>query len=156
MRVRRLFIPEVVQTSAMDCGPACLKSVLEAHGIHVSYDRLRETCQTSLDGTSIDTIEQVANQLGVDAEQIIIPVDHVLLPEADINPAIIVVRLPNSFTHFVVLWRKHGGVLQVMDPAAGRLWPRTKASSTRFMYTTMSSRLRLGAHGRVPRIFAEL
>jgi ABC-type bacteriocin/lantibiotic exporter with double-glycine peptidase domain len=126
MKVRRLFVPEVVQTSAMDCGPACLKSVLEAHGVHVSYDRLRETCQTSLDGTSIDTIEQVANQLGLDAEQIIIPVDHVLLPEADINPAILVVRLPNSFTHFVVLWRKHGGVLQVMDPAAGRLWPRTK------------------------------
>jgi ATP-binding cassette subfamily B protein len=127
MKIRRLFVPEVVQTSAMDCGPACLKSVLEAHGVHVSYDRLRETCQTSLDGTSIDTIEQVANQLGMDAEQIIIPVDHVLLPEADINPAIIIVRLPNSFTHFVVLWRKHGGVLQVMDPAAGRVWPRTKS-----------------------------
>jgi ABC-type bacteriocin/lantibiotic exporters, contain an N-terminal double-glycine peptidase domain len=81
MRVRRLLVPEVVQTSAMDCGPACLKSVLEAHGIHVSYDRLREVCQTSLDGTSIDTIEQVANELGVNAEQIIVPVDHVLLPK---------------------------------------------------------------------------
>ena len=105
---------------------AVLSAVLEAHGIHVSYDRLREVCQTSLDGTSIDTIEQVANELGVDAEQIIVPVDHVLLPEARINPAIIVVRLPNSFTHFVVLWKKHGGLIQVMDPAAGRLWPRTK------------------------------
>jgi ABC-type bacteriocin/lantibiotic exporter with double-glycine peptidase domain len=126
MRVRNLLVPEVVQTSAMDCGPACLKSVLEAHGIHVSYDRLREVCQTSLDGTSIDTIEQVANELGVDAEQIIVPVDHVLLPEARINPAIIVVRLPNSFTHFVVLWKKLGGLIQIMDPAAGRLWPGTK------------------------------
>jgi len=31
------FAPEVVQTSAMDCGPAALKSVLEGFSIPVSY-----------------------------------------------------------------------------------------------------------------------
>ena len=38
---RRLFAPEVVQTSAMDCGPAALKCLLEGFGIPVSYGRLR-------------------------------------------------------------------------------------------------------------------
>ena len=75
---RRLLAPEVVQTSAMDCGPAALKCLLEGHGVPVSYGRLREACQTDVDGTSIDTIEAVARQLGLDAEQVMVPVDHLL------------------------------------------------------------------------------
>ncbi|HEU4386653.1 MAG TPA: cysteine peptidase family C39 domain-containing protein, partial [Blastocatellia bacterium] len=90
----RLIAPEVVQTSAMDCGPASLKCFLEGAGISVSYGRLREACQTDLDGTSIDTIEEVAVELGVDAEQVMIPAEHVLIPEASPLPAIVVVSLP--------------------------------------------------------------
>lgn len=111
-----------MQTSNLDCGPASLKSLLEGFGISVSYGRLREACQTSLDGTSIDTMEFVAQQLGLDAEQIMLPVDHVSLPQANALPCIAVVKLPSGLTHFVVLWRKHGKLLQVMDPATGRRW----------------------------------
>src|ERR1700686_4444545 len=103
---RRLFIPEVVQTSAMDCGPAALKCLLEGFGISANYGRLREACQTDVDGTSIDTMEEVAIQLGLEAEQIVIPVDHVLLREAESLPAIAVVLLPSGVTHFVVAWRR--------------------------------------------------
>src|ERR671919_2112529 len=120
---RRFFVPEVVQTSAMDCGPASLKCLLEGFGIAVSYGRLREACQTDVDGTSIDTLEEVAVQLGLEAEQMMLPVDHVLLPEAQALPAIAIVRLPSGVTHFVVAWRRHGPVVQLMDPATGRRWP---------------------------------
>jgi ABC-type bacteriocin/lantibiotic exporter with double-glycine peptidase domain len=119
----RLLAPEVVQTSAMDCGPAALKCLLEGFGIPVSYGRLREACQTDVDGTSIDTLEEIAIQLGLDAEQIMVPVDHLLLSAAAALPAIVVVRMANGFTHFVVAWRRHGRVVQVMDPATGRRWP---------------------------------
>ena len=51
---RRLILPEVVQSSAMDCGPAALSCLLAGFGIHASYGRLREACQTDVDGTSID------------------------------------------------------------------------------------------------------
>jgi ATP-binding cassette subfamily B protein len=77
----RLLAPEVVQTSAMDCGPAALKSVLEGHGIHVSYARLRDACQTDVDGTSIDTMEEFANQWGLAAEQVVqMPADTATVP----------------------------------------------------------------------------
>src|ERR1700675_4718324 len=105
---RRFFVPEVVQASAMDCGPASLKCLLEGFGVAVSYGRLREACQTQVDGTSIDTLEQIAGQLGLVAEQVIVPEDHVLLDEAEVLPAIVVIRLPNGYTHFVVAWRTHG------------------------------------------------
>ena len=41
---RRFLAPEVVQTSAMDCGPATLKCLLGGFGVDVGYDRLREAC----------------------------------------------------------------------------------------------------------------
>jgi hypothetical protein len=119
---RRWLVPEVVQTSAMDCGPAVLKSLLEGFRIPIRYDRLREACQTDVDGTSIDTLEEVAGRLGLVAEQVMIPVDHLLLAEAEALPALLVVRLPNGLTHFVLAWRQHGPVVQVMDPAVGRRW----------------------------------
>jgi ABC-type bacteriocin/lantibiotic exporter with double-glycine peptidase domain len=131
---RRFFAPEVIQTSAMDCGPAALKCLLEGFGIGISYGRLREACQTSVDGTSIDTIETLAQSLGLDAEQVMMPVDHLLLAESDALPAIVVVRLPSALTHFVVVWRVHGDWVQVMDPARGRRWVR-RAAFLRDVYT---------------------
>ena len=116
----RFIVPEVVQTSNMDCGPAALKCLLEGFGISVNYGRLREACQTDVDGTSIDTMEEVANQLGMEAEQIMLPADHVLLEETRALSAIAVVVLPNGITHFVVVWRRHGRFVQLMDPATGR------------------------------------
>lgn len=119
---RRFLVPEVVQTSAMDCGPAALKALLEGLGKRVSYGRLREACQTDVDGTSINTIEELAVQLGLDAEQQMLPADHLLLPEADALPAIAVVVLASGVTHFVVIWRRHGRLVQLMDPGMGRRW----------------------------------
>ena len=116
------LVPEIVQTSAMDCGPAALKSILEGLGVNLSYGRLREACQTDLDGTSIDTLEDIAVQLGLDAEQIMLPADHLFLSQQRALPAIAVVCLPNGLTHFVVLWRVHGNFVQIMDPGLGRRW----------------------------------
>jgi ABC-type bacteriocin/lantibiotic exporter with double-glycine peptidase domain len=121
---RRLLAPEVVQTSAMDCGPAALKCLLEGHAIPASYGRLREACQTGVDGTSIDALEEVANRLGLAAEQVMIPPDHVFLAEARALPALVVVRQPDGALHFVVAWRRHGPWVQLMDPALGRRWVR--------------------------------
>jgi ATP-binding cassette subfamily B protein len=121
MNAARWVVPEVIQSSAMDCGPAALKSLFEGFGIRASYGRLREACRTEVDGTSIDTLEDVAVQLGLDAEQQMLPVDHMLEPRSRL-PAIVVVRQPSGFSHFVVAWRTHGPIVQIMDPATGRRW----------------------------------
>jgi ABC-type bacteriocin/lantibiotic exporter with double-glycine peptidase domain len=86
MARRRLLVPEVVQTSAMDCGPAALACLLGGFGIPASYGRLREACQTDVDGTSIDALEDTARLLGLDAEQVMMPVDHVLVEQAGALP----------------------------------------------------------------------
>jgi ATP-binding cassette subfamily B protein len=66
--------------------------------------------------------EEVAVQLGLEAELLMVPADHLLLLETRALPAMVVVRLPNGVTHFVVVWRRHGRFVQVMDPATGRRW----------------------------------
>lgn len=116
---RRRLVPEVVQTSGMDCGPACLTALARGFGLEASYGRLREACQTNVDGTSIDTIEEIATELGLEAEQAILPVEHLLSPTV---PGIVVMRQPAGAPHFVVLWSRRWGRAQVMDPAKGRRW----------------------------------
>ncbi|MEJ1962695.1 MAG: ATP-binding cassette domain-containing protein [Gammaproteobacteria bacterium] len=122
MKQRRYLVPETIQTSATDCGPAALKSLFAGFGRYLSYGRLREACQTDVDGTSIDTLEEIAIQLGLDARQRMLPADMLLLESSASLPAIVVVRLPDGATHFVVLWRIHGSRVQVMDPSGGRVW----------------------------------
>lgn len=121
---RRFFVPEVIQTSDMDCGPAALKALFEGFNVSLSYGRLREACQTQVDGSSIDTIEDVAIKLGMNAQQTMLPPDHLPLLEAAALPALVVVSLAHGQTHFVIVWRMHGPFAQVMDPSKGRRWVR--------------------------------
>ncbi|HYI10059.1 MAG TPA: ATP-binding cassette domain-containing protein [Thermoanaerobaculia bacterium] len=121
----RFFVPETIQTSAVDCGPAALKSLLEGFGIAASYGRLREACQTGLDGTSIDTIEVVAREVGLDAQQVMLPADYLALDDT-VLPAVVVIRTPTGMAHFIVVWRKAGPFFQIMDPASGRRWVRVR------------------------------
>ena len=118
------LVPEILQTSALDCGPAALAALLAGYRRPRPFDALRDACRTGRDGTSIDTLEAVAADCGLDAEQVLVPADHLAVPEAACLPCILVVLLPGGAAHFVVLWRRHGRRIQVMDPAAGRRWPR--------------------------------
>ncbi|MEM7538377.1 MAG: ATP-binding cassette domain-containing protein [Chloroflexota bacterium] len=123
---QKIFAPQVIQASTMDSGPAALKCLLEGFGISASYGRLREACQTNLDGTSIDTLEDVANDLGLSAQKVVVPIDHLFIPDTQMLPSLISTRLPNQVQHFLVAWRTYVGFAQIMDPAIGRRWVRQK------------------------------
>lgn len=114
--------PEIMQVSQMDCGPSSLKSILDGFGIPINFSRLRELCQTDVDGTSVDTLEELAVTLGLEAEQVLVPLNQLELPEARVAPCILITRLPNGLTHFIVVWRSLGKWVQIMDPSSGRQW----------------------------------
>ncbi len=118
--LRRWWVPEVIQTSAMDCGPAVLKAALEGFGVSIHLGRLREACQTDVDGTSITTLESLAAQLGLRPLQTLAPPEHLPLPSAVELPAIAVTERPDGTRHFVLLWRRVGPFVVLMDPSAGR------------------------------------
>jgi hypothetical protein len=62
----------------------------------------------------------VARTRGLDVAQRMLPADHVALTYATAKPAIAVARVPSGMPHFVVAWRRHERLVQVMDPATGR------------------------------------
>jgi hypothetical protein len=64
----------------------------------------------------------VAVRLGLDAEQVMLPLDHLLIPEVSALPALLVVTSALGVTHFLIVWRRLGSWVQVMDPAVGRRW----------------------------------
>lgn len=123
---QRWLVPETVQTSGMDCGPAALHSLLAGMGVRASYGRLREACQTDVDGTSIEALEGCSRALGLDVAQLMLPADHVAIAAAGALPALAVARLPSGMPHFVVAWRRHGPLVQLMDPATGRRLVRAR------------------------------
>lgn len=127
---RRFFAPAFLQTTAMDCGPASLASVLCGVGINVGFERLREVCQTDVDGTSIDALEDVANALGLPLRQLVLPIESVFDAIEALAPCIVVTRAAGGY-HFIVCWRRLGPILQVMDPGSGRSWIGRKALERR-------------------------
>lgn len=106
----------------MDCGPAVLAALLMGLGLRADYNKLREVCFTDVDGTSIDTIEELASHMGLDALQVVVPRDHLPIEEAHLLPAVALTHTPEGLAHFVLVWRRRGRRLEVMDPAIGRRW----------------------------------
>ncbi len=122
LRERTLFVPETLQTSLMDCGPSTLKSVFDGHRRPINLERLRERCQTDVDGTSLAAMRDVAERLGLDVDTVMMPTDSLLLDVAACLPAILVLANPDGLLHFVLAWNKVGSFVQIMDPASGRRW----------------------------------
>jgi ATP-binding cassette subfamily B protein len=119
---RPLLAPEIIQISSIDCGVAATACLLRGCGIPANYERLREACQTDVDGTSIDTLQEIINRIGFQFIQHLLPEDS-FLSEAELRlPAIVPISTPGGAPHFVVLWRRIAGFWQVMDPSRGRRW----------------------------------
>lgn len=119
---RPFLAPETLQISMMDCGVASLTTFLAGYGIDANYERLRAACQTSVDGTSIDALEDIANDLGIEAVQHLVPAQYLGEALEGRLPAIAITSVLGQPPHFVVVWRRFGPWLQVMDPASGRMW----------------------------------
>ena len=130
------IVPEVIQISMMDCGPASLMALMQGFGLNVSFGRLREVCQTTVDGTSITTMDEVANLLGLETEEVMVPVDNVLFRESGCLPAIAAVLNEIGASHFLVVWSVAGPWVQVMDPAHGRRWMSRQALEERLFQHT--------------------
>jgi ABC-type bacteriocin/lantibiotic exporter with double-glycine peptidase domain len=122
MKSRSFFAEEVLQSSAMDCGPAALKCLLAGFDRRVDYDKLRELCHTGVDGTSIDALQDLALEIGLDASQHVVPADSIEVFLDGSRPFLAVVRTPYGGNHFAVVWNRVGRLVQVMDPTLGRRW----------------------------------
>jgi ATP-binding cassette subfamily B protein len=88
-----------------------------AYGIAFDTATLDRECKVDEEGASVDDLEEVAKKYGIDAEQVMIFPEHVLLPAAKQLPAILIVKPPTATLQFWLAWRAAGD--RVRQPRAG-------------------------------------
>jgi len=116
----RLFhsdkLPMILQAEAAECGLACLAMVAAAHGQRHTLSDLRRKFSASLKGTTLKSVMDMADGLGMVGRPLRLEVDE--LPS--LKPPCV---LHWNLSHYVVLkkaWNGPGGVWAIIhDPARG-------------------------------------
>lgn len=119
-------LPLVLQTEVAECGLACLAMVAGYHGSQLDMATLRRRLGTSMKGTSLTRLMDMASELELDARAL--RCDLPSLRHAK-TPCI----LHWNMSHFVVLkrWRSNG--VEIHDPSKGVrlvLWDELNTSFT--------------------------
>ena len=111
---RHTPISPTLQSTATDCGLACMVMVLQAHGTTVNLEGLRASVQASSQGVSVSQLLATANTFGLFARAVKVELDAL---SAMALPAI----LHWNFNHYVVLERLDGDTATILDPRKGRM-----------------------------------
>ncbi|WP_051362158.1 peptidase domain-containing ABC transporter [Solimonas soli] len=109
----RKRVPLVLQTEAAECGLACLSMVAGYYGQHSDLAALRSRFSVSLKGTTLASLAQTAEALGLTARPVKLELDD--LPELRL-PCVLHWR----FNHFVVLESVSLAGAVILDPGSGR------------------------------------
>jgi len=111
---RRRRLPFVQQTSAADCGAACVAMVLAYHGKELPLDEVRQATGAGREGTDALTILNTAEHFGLRSRG---------LQVEDLDDLRYLSRgtvLHWGFQHFVILERIDRKGAVIVDPATGR------------------------------------
>ena len=113
--LRVVTAPTIVQMDTVECGAACLVSILAFHGRHIAIEEARRVCGVSRDGSSALQLTAAASNYGLKCEGY--GVDSAELRDLQL-PGI----LYWGFDHFVVLEGWSRGRWRIMDPSIGHRW----------------------------------
>jgi ATP-binding cassette subfamily B protein RaxB len=117
LTARHLFasraIPVILQAEAAECGLACLAMVSSHFGQRIGLAELRRRFSASLKGTTLHSLMEMADSLGMATRPVRLEVDEL---RQLARPAI----LHWNLRHFVVLERVKSKGVVIIDPAHGR------------------------------------
>ena len=108
----------IKQHDFKDCGAACLSSVAAHYGLNLPIARIRQICHTDTRGTNVLGMIQGLNEMGFNAKGVKGGADA--LGQIPL-PAIAHVVVQEQLHHFVVIYKVEKGMIQVMDPAFGKI-----------------------------------
>lgn len=107
--------PVDYQMDSQDCGPACLKIIAKYFGRFYSLQYLRDRCDITKQGVSLENLSTGAESLGLRTLAIKCTLDDIInkIP----FPAILFWR----DSHFIVVYHANKKYIWVSDPAKGRI-----------------------------------
>jgi hypothetical protein len=127
---QRYFIPFTAQTELMNCGPTCLKMVLEQFGVYHSLEELAVLCDLDESGTSFGDLTRAALQLNITSQGYKVSY-YDLMWHMD-RPVI----AHWEDRHFVVVYAMNSKTVWVADPDLGRVTYNRKNFCDRWLYST--------------------
>ncbi|WP_268225082.1 peptidase domain-containing ABC transporter [Sinomicrobium oceani] len=104
--------PFYKQVDFKDCGPTCLKMIVEYYGKKLSIDYLRSLSETNRGGTNLKKLSRAAEKIGFDT--IGVKLNPEFLEKAPL-PCILFWK--NN--HYVVLYKVLNNTYYIADPAVG-------------------------------------
>jgi len=107
--------PHYKQYDEMDCGPTCLRIICKHYGKEFSLDYLRSLTHTSRSGTSMLSLSNAAEKLGLRTMAARLSYIDVV----DASPFPFIAYWNQS--HFIVIYKINKGKIFVSDPAHGLL-----------------------------------
>ena len=110
--------PVVRQYDRVDCGPACLLSVLRFHGGDTGLPRVRSLSGTDASGTSLLGLHRAAVTLGFEARGATGDYDSLRTERLPCIAHVVV----EGAQHYVVVYEARDRRLKVGDPALGPRW----------------------------------
>lgn len=107
-------VKPVTSKGQLDCGPACLKMLLDYYGIDVPLDQLTEECGLKLVGTSAADLMRVGRDHGLDMQCFSMDADELVQQD---RPAIVFWR----YQHWCVFaGTDKDGRVWLCNPSRGR------------------------------------
>lgn len=110
---QRRRVPVILQTSAVECGAACLAMVLAYYGRKVDIAEIRERCGVGRDGLSVSGLLKAARAYGLYTRA-------VTLESQELRFVTLPAIIHWNFNHFLVLERWSATAVDVVDPVLGR------------------------------------
>lgn len=109
---------KILQHDCKDCGPTCLRWVLDYYGGAVPMSKLRQYCATSQKGTSILGMLKAAQKLGFYAKAFKAK-DTSVIKEITQFPIIVHIVNEDGYGHFIVIKKVQKDKVYFFDPAKG-------------------------------------
>jgi len=107
--------PVVKQYDSMDCGPACLKMICAYFGKHLSMDYLRSIARTDRSGTSVLSLVEAAESLGLEATPMKASITDITVEKP--FPSVVFWKQ----RHYMVLYNLQNNKYHLSDPAFGAM-----------------------------------
>ncbi|MCO7224310.1 peptidase domain-containing ABC transporter [Pleionea sp. CnH1-48] len=126
--INRKTVPIIYQSEVSECGLACLAMISSYYGASIELVSLRHKYNSTLKGTSLKELINLAEQLSLSCRPVRMDVSQV----SDLKELSMPCILHWEMNHFVVLDAVNGKHAYILDPAKGKQKVRFEELSEKF------------------------
>ena len=115
-----MFFSFIQQADSNDCGPACIRMIVQFYKKDIALQKLRELCLIDREGVSLASIEGALKLIGFDTAALKIPKHNFHITKGEFNGIKLPLIVFWERRHFIVVYKINGKKIYIADPASGK------------------------------------